>query len=94
MLSPKERWVRISIHHGGEFDLIKVENAGPQIPQEVVEKLFTRGFSTKGASGSGIGLYISRGLAMQFKGDLICDARGDHPTFVLSIPKYAKEQAA
>jgi signal transduction histidine kinase len=94
LLEPRERWVRLSIQNEGEFDYIKVENGGPKIPQEIMAKLFTRGFSTKGASGSGIGLYISRGLAMQFKGDLICDSSTNHPTFVVSIPKYAQEKVA
>ncbi|MFW7379743.1 MAG: ATP-binding protein [Oligoflexus sp.] len=49
---------------------ILCRNQAKPIDSEVKAKLFDRGFSTKGAAGSGLGLYISRRIALRVHGDL------------------------
>ncbi len=78
-------------NHQGLLE-VRVENGGPIIPQETREKLFSRGFTTKGEKGSGIGLDVSRRLAQDAAGDLSYDASQDHPCFVLSLPCHAEDQ--
>lgn len=81
-----DRWIKVSMKREGEQLVILMENGGPAIAEEVRVKLFTRGFTTKGERGSGIGLYVSQRLARQAGGDLIYQIGAQHPTFVLTVP--------
>lgn len=47
---------------------ISVTNTGPEIPVEIQSKIFEKGFTTKGSSGSGLGLFIVRELVENYKG--------------------------
>ncbi len=91
-LAPEERWIRVTGTANHDHAEIHVENGGPAIPPEVQERLFQRGFSTKGDQGSGIGLHVSSKLAREAHGDLSYDRSAPHPRFVLILPS-AREEA-
>jgi len=50
--------------------LIEIEDSGPGIPDSLAEKLFQPFFSTKGEKGTGLGLWVSRGIVRKHGGDL------------------------
>jgi len=50
--------------------LIEIEDNGPGIPENLAEKLFQPFFSTKGEQGTGLGLWVSRGIVRKHGGDL------------------------
>ena len=49
---------------------LQIENNGPAIPVAVAQRIFERNFSTKGAKGSGIGLFVCRKLLKKNGGDI------------------------
>ncbi|HEX6487400.1 MAG TPA: hybrid sensor histidine kinase/response regulator [Candidatus Dormibacteraeota bacterium] len=58
-------WVRLSVKREGR---VEVEDAGPGIPEECRERVFERFYRVSGATlppqpGTGLGLFIARGLA-------------------------------
>ena len=55
---------------GGQVG-IAVIDSGPGVPPEVAEQVFRPFVSTKGKSGTGLGLYISRQIVREMAGDLI-----------------------
>lgn len=64
---------------------ISVENNGPPIPAELMDRIFVPFFSTK-ENGSGIGLSISRQIMMMHGGGLSCSSNSDrHVKFVLAF---------
>ncbi len=95
---PDDRWIKLNIETKDGSLLIHISNGGPQIPSSVRERLFERGFSTKGEQGTGIGLHVSKRLAQKMGGDLYCEGSGSHPCFVLVLPLASEgngvEQAA
>jgi PAS domain S-box-containing protein len=65
--------------------LVTVEDNGPGIPEEIVSQLFQPFFTTKGERGTGLGLWISRGIITKHGGSIELDsstAAEDHGTTV------------
>ena len=69
--------------HGYEF---AVSNNGPMIPESVAERIFQRGFSTKG-EGRGMGLSIVRGIVTGAGGSLSVSSNERETAFTGSLPK-------
>lgn len=58
--------------------LIEISDSGPGIPPETVKRLFQPFFTTKGANGTGLGLWVSMGI-VQKHGGSIQIGRSDDP---------------
>ena len=54
--------------------LITVKDTGPGIPDEIKEKIFENGFSTKG-SGRGVGLYHTKQLVESLGGTITLESQ-------------------
>ncbi len=80
--------LEIACNRHGESASITVHDNGPGIPEADLNKLFDPFFTTKAVGkGTGLGLYISYGLARDMGGDL---RAGNHPqggaVFTLRLP--------
>ncbi len=69
--------------HGYSF---AVSNNGPMIPAAVAEKIFQRGFSTKG-DGRGMGLSIVRGIMEEAGGQIGVTSDEERTVFSGTLPK-------
>ena len=91
--SPPAGTVSISLHEVGDQVAVHVEDEGPGVPDDALEKIFTR-FYTKRPVGatfgnnSGLGLAISRQIAISHGGDVKAEnrARGG-ARFIVTLPK-------
>lgn len=64
-----------------------VSNREPLIPPEVKDRVFDKGFTTKGEDGSGLGLYIVRELVQKNGGTAELISNGEHGTkFTVTLP--------
>jgi signal transduction histidine kinase len=66
---PESR-IALRVRKQGDEAWIEVEDDGPGIPEEHVEKIFEPFFSTKGDQGNGLGLWISSEIARMHGGSL------------------------
>jgi len=67
--------------------LIEVTNSGPAMSDEVRDKIFTPFFTTKPVGqGMGLGLVISRSIAVQHEGSLELDTTTGKTRFTLKLP--------
>ena len=74
--------------------VIEVVDNGPGIPHDVKDKIFNVFESTKGASGTGIGLAVSRKIMREHGGDIVVgDAPGQGARFILHWP-FSNEAVA
>ena len=85
-LNKEDRWISTKSEVDNNQIHIDWTNGGPQIPLDVQEKIFNRGFSTKGEAGSGIGLFVSQRLVKEAGGDLTLVSDGENPCFRITLP--------
>jgi signal transduction histidine kinase len=67
--------------------LIEFSDSGPGIPSDILPKIFSRGFTTKGAKGSGVGLSQCKTIIEKFGGAVTIESEQDKGTkFIIKLP--------
>ena len=75
-ITPEENWL-----------LFTLKDTGCGIPQEQMENLFTPFYSTKGADGTGLGLFLARQVVEEHGGSLGIESReGEGAKVCLRLP--------
>ena len=83
-----QRKVEVGIHEDPTKWIFIVFNQLPIIPLEIQQKVFERGFSTKGAKGRGLGLDIVYHLLEKYNGTIdLVSKEGLGTVFTVKIPK-------
>jgi len=74
--------------------VVRVKDSGPGISSEIFPKLFTK-FATGATSGTGLGLYISRGIIDAHGGSIRAENNdvGKGATFEFSLPLHSTKQS-
>ncbi len=77
---------------GWRFDdaRISVADNGAGVPDKYRDRLFEPHFTTK-ANGTGLGLFVSYGIAREHRGDLLYEGSHDGAVFTLILKKDARE---
>jgi two-component system sensor histidine kinase AgrC len=85
-LERENRWVSVSIYEQERNYIFKVSNYG-NIDQQIASKIFTRGYTTKQGSHSGMGLYIIAQLVQKYEGKIMFESKENEVEFMFSLPK-------
>jgi len=87
--------LHISVDPGSERMVFRVEDSGPGVPREAIERIFEAFEQHQPDTeirGSGLGLFICRAFAKQMGGEIICKTKeGAGAIFDLTLP-YLKEK--
>ena len=80
--------MRLRVERRGDRVALVVEDDGPGIPPEHLERIFQRFYRVEGgqASGSGLGLAIARELAGRMGGTVTVASRPGATAFTLELP--------
>jgi CheY-like chemotaxis protein/two-component sensor histidine kinase len=84
--SPGPRRIEVRVWQNGSWSCVSVRDNGPGVPQEFRNRLFQPFSSTKGSSGTGLGLYICRRIAREGGGDLTYTDADPGAMFLLTLP--------
>jgi len=86
-----EGTIRISTRADGPWALVQIEDSGPGIPQEIMDKIFDPFFTTKKVGeGTGLGLSISYGIMEKHGGNISVRSEvGKGTAFELRLPLNA-----
>ena len=82
----KEKYIKISTSSDEDYVYIYVEDNAGGINKEIINKIFEPYFTTK-KTGTGIGLYISKMLIEDMKGELYVQSENNKTTFTISLIK-------
>ena len=85
-LEGERRIVQVRIFDDEDKQVVEVANCG-NIDEDLIEKIFQKGFSTKSGKHSGLGLYIVKELLEQNNGQVRVENRGDMAVFSIYMPK-------
>ncbi|HEX6923019.1 MAG TPA: sensor histidine kinase [Bacillales bacterium] len=82
-----EKEIFLAIHERDETVAIQVGDNGSGMDKPLAEKIFEKGFSTKGNKNRGIGLHLVNQIIKKGKGDIdIKTEKGEGTTFHISLP--------
>jgi PAS domain S-box-containing protein len=82
--------VEIRVYEDGEALIFEVTDDGVGMDVEVKRKIFTTFFTTKGSSGTGLGLLLLRKVAQEHGGKVFVDtALGSGTSFRIVLPRDA-----
>lgn len=80
------RWVNIHISEQMSNYTFKVSNYG-DIDREQINRIFSRGYTTKHNGHSGLGLYIIAGLVEKYGGEIMLENKKNMVEFTVVLPK-------
>jgi len=84
----KQGRINISLDQDGNTYVIRVEDNGPGIPKEMMDKIFSPSFTTK-SSGMGLGLALVRSIIMEAGGSIDFESSPETGTvFIILLPVY------
>ena len=82
-----ERIVNLSILDFDKEIVIVVEDSGPGMSEETIKKIYRRGFSTKGDSGHGFGLFLAKQSVDSLNGTISVESSlGEGTVFTVRLP--------
>lgn len=79
-------FVNIEIIEKDSNYIFSIKNNGEQILQEMKEKIFEPGYTTKKNRGEGMGLAITKEIILKYKGSIFVDSNQSITTFKVLIP--------
>lgn len=85
--SEDEKFIKVELSEDLDNYYFRVINRGAPIPDELTERIFEAGFTTKGDKGEGMGLAISRRIMDEYGGSIGLSAESDFTVFGGSIPR-------
>lgn len=90
MEGQKEKKINIKVIGNDKIVKIFVQDSGPKISDEIIEKMMNPFFTTKEmGKGTGLGLSISKGIVENHKGRFYFDKSESQTTFVIELPKIS-----
>ena len=79
--------IKIYYNYNNDAHEITFSNNGPQIPNEVIPKIFDAFYSTKKrGEGTGLGLNIAKKIIEKHDGQIICTSNMYETKFIITIP--------
>lgn len=83
----KNRLIEIELYEDLKVYGFRIKNNGPIIPQDLIEKIFKAGITTKGEKGEGMGLAIVKDILVEYGGDIRVTSDKDFTVFQGWIPR-------
>lgn len=78
----------IKTYYTLNYVVINIQNNGPRIDDDIIEKIFQQGFSTKENTNgdNGFGLYIVKELIEKYNGNISVTSNNEVTNFIIKFP--------
>ncbi|SEM70954.1 DcuS/MalK family sensor histidine kinase [Lihuaxuella thermophila] len=87
----EKKEIDVSLGYDGSVFVLSVKDNGRGIPEELREKIFEKGFSTKGKN-RGYGLFLVRKSVQELGGELALTSDAQSTTFTVKLPYEEKDE--
>ncbi|MCK5513837.1 MAG: PAS domain S-box protein [Deltaproteobacteria bacterium] len=88
---PQGGSIKIKTHKENSHILVKIEDTGAGIPEDIRNRIFDPFFTTKGVQSTGLGMSISYGIIHRHKGTIVVNSsEGKGTTFTIKLPILEK----
>lgn len=85
--STHDKWIRVFTEVMPTSVVVRIEDSGPGVPDEIVNKIMQPFFTTKEVGkGTGLGLSISQGILREHGGELRLDRSVSKSCFKMTLP--------
>ncbi|WP_372757446.1 ATP-binding protein [Mariniflexile sp.] len=83
----------INVHSDKEYVIVSITDNGKGIPPDEIDKIFNPFYTTKPTGeGTGIGLYISKGIIEKHKGKIEVESKPGKTTFSVYLPIHGSAE--
>lgn len=79
--------IEIRTYYSLKYNVIIIKNNGPKIEEDIINKIFIAGFSSKESRDSGFGLSITKEIVEKSKGTIEVKSDNLFTEFIIKIPK-------
>ncbi|MDP4144089.1 MAG: Spo0B domain-containing protein [Bacillota bacterium] len=79
--------IQIELFENQESYGFRIENNGPMIPRDIIDKIFDAGITTKGDKGEGMGLAITKQILTEYGGSIKVSSNENVTVFEGLVPK-------
>jgi len=87
----RELWLRG--HEDANYVVASIKDSGPGIKRTDIGHLFEAYFTTKGSTGTGMGLFLSRQVIKAHGGSIdVKTEEGKGTEFIIRLPKYGGQE--
>lgn len=89
-----KRYIKIIISSKDNYYIFNIENSGKTIPEEIINKIFDQGFTTKSheIGDHGFGLYISKTFIENYQGKIELESKDNYTSFKIILPKVMQNE--
>lgn len=93
-LEEDNKFVRVNISSDNNFYIFDIQNSGNPIPENIINRIFEQGFSTKDYESEehGFGLYISKNIIEYHQGKIEVISKENITSFKVYLPKVIKNE--
>lgn len=80
--------IKINTYYNFNYFVLKIQNNGPKIPNEILDKIFNNGFTTKAnkENNNGFGLAIVKELVESYNGKIVVNSNSNNTEFTIYLP--------
>lgn len=80
--------IKVNTYYSFNYFVLKIQNNGPKIPNEILEKIFDTGFTTKEnqENNNGFGLAIVKELVESYTGKIQVNSNDKLTEFIIYLP--------
>lgn len=82
-----DKYIEIDLYEDIKSYYFRIKDNGPGIADEIINKIFEVGFTTKGSKGEGMGLAITKETLQEYDGEIKVYCEKDETVFEGVIPK-------
>lgn len=84
-----DKWIEVKFLQSSSETIIQITNSGPQITEELTDKIFDPFYTTKPVGqGTGLGLSISKSIIESQGGKLFVNLKKEHTCFEIRFNKH------